>query len=145
VLAAMLMVASAAPVLAASVAEVNTRIETVLGNAKRYETSINAFQQAVATGSTEDVAAFIRYPLRVAIDGRKAVIRSPKTFVERYDEIMTPTIVDAIKGQDYGDLFVNDQGVMFGNGQAWLNAVCLDPKCRQSVVEVITLQDAPAS
>jgi hypothetical protein len=58
---------------------------------------------------------------------------------------MTPGIVSAIKDQNYGDLFVNDQGVMFGNGQAWLDAVCLDRKCDQSVIQVVTLQDAPAS
>lgn len=133
------------PAFAASVAEVNARIDSVLGNSKRYEASINAFQQAVKEGHKEDVAAFIRYPIRVTIGGQKTVIRSPETFVQRYDAIMTPAIVGAIRNQNYGDLFVNDQGVMFGNGQAWLNAVCLDRKCDQSVIQVVTLQDAPAS
>lgn len=144
-LGTMLAVLLGTPALAASAADVNARIDNVLGNSKRYEASINAFQQAVVAGNKEDVAAFVRYPIRVAVDGQKTVIRSPKAFVERYDAIMTPAIVGAIKNQSYGDLFVNDQGVMFGNGQAWLNAVCLDHKCRQSVIQVVTLQDAPAS
>lgn len=144
-LGAMLALLIGMPAFAASVAEVNARIDDVLGNSKRYEASINAFQQAVAAGDKQDVAAFIRYPIRVTIDGQKTVIRSPRAFVQRYDAIMTPAIVGAIKNQHYGDLFVNDQGVMFGNGQAWLDAVCLDRKCDQSVIQVVTLQDAPAS
>jgi hypothetical protein len=144
-LGAVFILLAAAPAVAATVAEVNGRIDSVLGNSKRYETSINAFQHAVATGSKEDVAAFIRYPISVTVDGQKTVIRSPEAFVKQYDRIMTPDIVNAVKNQKYGDLFVNDQGVMFGDGQVWLDAVCLDRKCDQSVIQVITLQEAPAS
>jgi hypothetical protein len=134
----------AGPAFAASAADVNARIDDVLGNSARYQTAIEAFQHAAATENKEDVAAFVRYPIRVSIDGKKTTIRSAAMFVKRYDAIMTPAIVAAIKGQKYEDLFVNDQGVMFGNGQAWLDGVCLDRKCRQSVIQVITLQDAPA-
>jgi hypothetical protein len=142
---AALVFLTASPAWAATVAEVNARIESVLGHAKLFETSIEAFQHAVATGSKEDVAAFIRYPIKVTIDGQTKVIRSPDAFVKQYDRIMTPDIVKAVKDQTYGDLFVNDQGVMFGNGQVWLDAVCIGSKCRQSVVQVVTLQAAPAS
>lgn len=132
------------PAWAATVAEVNARIESVLGHAKLYDTSITAFQHAVAAGSKEDVAAFIRYPIKVTIDGRTKVIRSPDAFVKEYDAIMTPDIVNAVKNQAYGDLFVNDQGVMFGDGQVWMDAICIGSKCRQSVVQVVTLQPAPS-
>ena len=145
VLVALLAALEARPAMAASVAEVNARIDGVLGNSKLYQTSIDAFQQAVASGHKEDVAAFIRYPIKVTIDGQTKVIRSPDAFVKQYDRIMTPDIVKAVKDQTYGDLFVNDQGVMFGNGQVWLDAVCIGSKCRQSVVQVVTLQAAPAS
>jgi hypothetical protein len=133
---------AAGPAWAATAAEVNARIESVLGHAQLYETSIRAFQHAVATDSREDVAAFIRYPIKVTIDGQTKVIRSPDAFVAQYDRIMTPEIVNAIRSQAYGDLFVNDQGVMFGDGQVWMDAICIGSKCRQSVVQVVTLQPA---
>ena len=140
-----LVVVATLPSAAANVGDVNAQIDKVLGNHARYETTINAFQQAVAAGSKEDVAAFVRYPIRVSIDGKAATISSSGAFISNYDAIMTPNIVGAIKAQKYEDLLVNSQGVMFGNGQAWLVGICLDRKCRQSVVKVITLQDASAS
>ena len=141
-LSAVLVCLAGGPVWAATAAEVNARIESVLGHAKLYETSFKAFQHAVATGSREDVAAFIRYPIKVTIDGQSTVIRSPDAFVKQYDRIMTPDIVNAVKNQAYGDLFVNDQGVMFGDGQVWMDAICIGSKCRQSVIQVVTLQPA---
>jgi hypothetical protein len=141
-LSAVLACLMVGPAWAGTVAEVNARIEDVLGHAELYESSIKAFQHAVATGSREDVAAFIRYPIKVTIDGGTKVIRSPDAFVKQYDAIMTPEIVDAVKNQAYGDLFVNDQGVMFGDGQVWMDAICIGSKCRQSVIQVVTLQPA---
>jgi hypothetical protein len=144
-LSAALVCLMVGPAWAATTAEVNARIESVLGHAGLYESSIKAFQHAVAVGSKEDVAAFIRYPIKVTINGQTKVIRSPEAFVKQYDEIMTPEIVNAVKNQAYGDLFVNDQGVMFGDGQVWMDAICIGSKCRQSVIQVVTLQPGPAS
>jgi hypothetical protein len=140
-----LVVAATLPSSATTVADVNARIDRVLGNHARYQTTIDAFQQSVAAGQKEDVAAFVRYPIRVSVNGKTATINSADAFIKSYDAIMTPGIVGAIKAQKYEDLFVNSQGVMFGNGQVWLDGICLDRKCRQSVVMVVTLQDAPAS
>ena len=143
-LTATLFAAATLPALAETADGVNARIDNLLGHHALYETTINAFQQAVATGSKEDVAAFVRYPIMVAINGHKTAIRSAEAFLKNYDAIMTPAIIGVIKAQKYEDLFVNDQGVMFGRGEAWVDGICLDRKCKQSVVKVITLQDAPA-
>jgi len=124
------------------VADVNGRIDNVLGDHAQYEAAITAFQQAVVAGSREDVAAFVRYPIVVSVGGSKQTIRSAASFVKNYDAVMTADIVAAIENQKYQDLFVNDQGVMFGNGQAWLNGICLDKSCGQFVVKVVTLQHA---
>ena len=144
-LVAVLIAAVTLPASAATIADVNAQIDKVLGHHDRYETTINAFQQAVAAGSKEDVAAFVRYPIRVSLGGKAVTINSSDAFIKNYDAIMTPAIVSAIKSQKYEDLLVNAQGVMFGKGQAWLDGICLDRKCRQSVVMVTTLQNAPAS
>jgi hypothetical protein len=141
----LLMVAAAGPAIAASVADVNGRIDSVLGNSALYQTTITAFQQAVSAGNKDDAAAFVRYPIVVMIEGHRTTIRSAAMFVKRYDAIMTPGIIKAITEQKYEDLFVNDQGVMFGDGQAWLDGICLDRQCKQTLIKVITLQDAPAS
>jgi hypothetical protein len=143
----LLMAATAAlllagPALAASETEVNARIAQVLGNAPIYETMVKTFQHAVAAGHKEDVAAFVRYPIRVVIDGRKTTIRSARDFVQHYEAIMTPDIVAAVTAQKYGDLLINSQGIMFGNGEVWINGICHDRRCSVSVPEVITIQHA---
>jgi len=135
----------ALPALAASEADVNAAIDNSLGDHARYETTIKAFQQAVVDGSKQDVAAFVRYPIVVTIAGRKRTITSAAAFVKAYDSIMTRDIVAAVKGQKYGDLFVNYQGVMFGNGEVWINGICLDHKCKSFVPKVVTIQHGPSS
>jgi hypothetical protein len=131
---------SAGGAVAGSEADVNARIDQVLGDHAIYETAIEAFQQAVRDGRKADVAAFIRYPIRVEIDGRKRTIRSSRAFVRDYDEIMTPDIVAAVKSQKYADLFVNDRGIMFGDGEVWVNGICLDRGCKRFVPQVETIQ-----
>ena len=145
-LAAIVFAGSAVlPALAASEADVNAAIDSSLGDHARYETTIKALQQAVIDGHKQDVAAFVRYPIVVTIGNRKRTITSAAAFVKAYDSIMTPDIVAAVKGQKYEDLFVNYQGVMFGNGEVWINGICLDRKCKSFVPKVVTIQHGPSS
>ncbi len=138
---ALALASLAAPAIAQSVDAVNGRIDSILGPHARYATTIAALQQAVSDHSAADVAAFVRYPIRVAVNGRMSTINSAAAFVRNYDAIMMPEIAKAVKDQNYAELFVNDQGVMFGNGEVWLNRICLDRHCRQSVVKVVTIQN----
>ena len=49
----------------------------------------------------------------------------------------------AWKGQaHYYSLFVNGDGVMFGNGEIWMNAICLDEACNETEARIITIQAA---
>jgi hypothetical protein len=45
-----------------------------------------------------------------------------------------------IKQQNYGDLFINDQGVMFGRGEVWINGICADSGCKRFDVKVVTIR-----
>ena len=49
-------------------------------------------------------------------------------------------MVKAVSEQDFGKVFVNQQGVMIGDGQVWLNGQCLDQSCTKTEVKVITIQ-----
>ncbi len=35
---------------------------------------------------------------------------------------------------------VNDQGVMLGQGEMWINGVCLDTACKRVDVKIVTIQ-----
>ncbi|WP_164162242.1 hypothetical protein [Stenotrophomonas maltophilia] len=133
--------AAAEPVGAApadvSAEDARARIETLLGDAAQYEKVFNAFKTAVVGGDRAAVVEEVRFPLNIS-GGKK--ITGPGEFQRNYEKIITPAVVKAVSGQDFGKVFVNQQGVMIGDGQVWLNGQCLDQACAQTEVKVITIQ-----
>ena len=140
-------VADAVPAAPASVAEVvddplavNQAIDEVLGEHARYEVVIRQLQQAVTANDAAAVAALVAYPFSTVRDGQPLKVADADTFVREYDRIMTPAIAEAIKRQKYSQLMVNYKGVMFGNGEAWVNGLCKDDACKEVDVRVVALQ-----
>ena len=121
---------------------VNAAIDAVLGDHAKYEQAIVAFQSAVAGKDRAAVAALVDYPFTAHIDGGTMKIADAAAFVARYEDIVTPEIADVIAGQAYADLFVNYKGVMFGNGEAWINGICKDTACQDVDVRVVAIQPA---
>jgi ABC-type amino acid transport substrate-binding protein len=141
ILAALTALLLATPPAGAQTADdVNASIETVLGDPAAYAEAFEAIQAAVADDDAEAVAEWISYPLSVTIDGEAQSIEGPEAFVEQYGGIVTDEIKSAVVEQKYEDLFVNAEGVMFGNGQMWLSGVCRDDACTESDVRIITIQ-----
>ena len=122
---------------------VNDSIDSNLGDHTRYQAVIQQLQAAVAAGDAAKVAALVQYPFSVDIGGKATVLKNEQEFVARYQEFMTPDISKAIVGTKYADLFVNNKGVMFGNGQAWINGICTDDQCKAFDVKLVTLQHGP--
>ncbi|OHV77045.1 hypothetical protein [Rhizobium sp. LCM 4573] len=120
---------------------VNQSIDESLGDHTKYETVIKALQKAVAAHDAPGVAALVSYPIGVKVRGKETNIKSAKAFIEHYDGIMTPGITKAIVDQKYEDLTVNYQGIMFGDGQVWVNGICHDNACSNFDVKVITIQE----
>jgi hypothetical protein len=121
---------------------VNASIDRLLGDHARYQAVIQAYQKAVADGDKAAVAALVEYPIKVDIDGGKTTVGDPAVFVRDYDKIVTPAIARAIEAQKYSELMVNGQGVMFGNGETWINGVCKhgSADCSEFEVKVVTIQ-----
>jgi hypothetical protein len=130
----------AAPALAQTDADVDARIDMVLGDHAAYREAFDAIQAAVAAKDGAAFAAWVSYPITVVADGEEMVIGSTEQFAEHFDTIVTDEIATAITGQKWADLFVNDQGLMFGNGQVWVNGICKDETCATFDVKVITIQ-----
>lgn len=131
---------SVAPALAQSDAETDAAIDAALGDHTAYRAAFDAIQQDVAEGDKAGFAEWVSYPIEVKIGGDKVSIADAGEFVARYDEIVTDEIRNAISGQAWADLFVNYQGIMFGNGQVWLNGICKDDACTAFDVRIITIQ-----
>lgn len=129
--------AGAADTPASANGDVRQRIEQVLGDAAQYETVFNAFQKAVNGGDRAAVVEEVRFPLNIA-NGAK--ITGPGEFQRNYEGILTPAVRKAIAAQKFDDVMVNQQGVMIGDGQVWLNGTCLDQACSRTEVKVVTIQ-----
>lgn len=129
--------APAVPATQAPADDARARIDSVLGDAAQYEKVFNAFKTAVVGGDRAAVVEEVHFPLNIA-DGKK--ITGPGEFQRNYEKIITPAVVKAVSEQDFGKVFVSQQGVMIGNGQVWLNGQCLDPACTKTEVKVITIQ-----
>lgn len=121
----------------AGTSDVRQRIDQVLGDAAQYETVFNAFQKAVNGGDRAAVVEEVRFPLNIA-NGAK--ITGPGEFQRNYERILTPAVRKAIAAQKFDDVMVNQQGVMIGDGQVWLNGTCLDAACSRTEVKVVTIQ-----
>ncbi len=129
--------APAVPATQAPADDARARIDSVLGDAAQYEKVFNAFKTAVVGGDRAAVVEEVHFPLNIA-DGKK--ITGPGEFQRNYEKIITPAVVKAVSEQDFGKVFVNQQGVMIGDGQVWLNGQCLDQACTKTEVKVITIQ-----
>ncbi|WP_127564410.1 hypothetical protein [Stenotrophomonas indicatrix] len=128
---------AANPAAPAAADDARARIETLLGDAAQYEKVFTAFKTAVVGGDRAAVVEEVRFPLNIS-GGRK--ITGPGEFQRNYEKIITPAVVKAVSAQDFGTVFVNQQGVMIGDGQVWLNGQCLDKACTRTEVKVITIQ-----
>ena len=126
-----------APAAEAPAEDARARIESLLGDAAQFEKVFNAFKAAVVGGDRAAVVEEVRFPLNVG-GGKK--ITGPGEFQRNYEKIITPAVVKAVSEQDFGKVFVNQQGVMIGSGQVWLNGQCLDQACTKTEVKVITIQ-----
>ncbi|MEO6103507.1 MAG: hypothetical protein ABIP44_07705 [Pseudoxanthomonas sp.] len=127
-------------------AATNASIDRLLGDHAAYQAVIVAYQAGVAAGDKAAVAALVAYPITIDRDGGKTTIRDAAAFIREYDRIITPAIARTIKAQKYSALMVNGKGVMFGDGETWINGICRkgSADCSQFEVKVVAIQAGAA-
>lgn len=122
--------------------DVNLAIDTLLGDHKAYRDVFDRLKAGVAADNRADVAALVDYPISVKMDGKSHKVRSAEEFVASWDKIITPDIAQVITAQRFEDIFVNWRGMMFGDGQVWINGICRDKACSKTDIRVVTIQPA---
>ncbi|RKE86029.1 hypothetical protein [Rhizobium sp. AG855] len=124
----------------ASEAETDRQIENLLGDPADYKELFYAFQSAVAEGKAEIAVSLVSYPITISIGGEDATFETEEQLLASYNDVFTDKIVTIIRNQDYGQAFVNSEGLMFGDGEVWISGVCEDNACSSSLPRVITIQ-----
>jgi hypothetical protein len=127
------------PVVAQSDKEMNSQLDELFGQHELYYTFFTDLKRAVSAGDRQAVAAMVDYPITVSIGGKDLKIKSGKDFVSHYDHIFSDKIVTAVEKQTYAALFANDQGLMIGDGEIWIDGICLDHDCKKQAVKIITI------
>ena len=122
--------------------DIDSRIKGLVGDPEKFQQMMTDLKQAVAKHNASAVAALISYPITINPHTRAAMkISNPQTFITRYDRIITPHIAEVIEQQKYQDLFVNNQGAMFGTGEVWVAGICKDKDCKQTDIKIKTIQN----
>ena len=76
--------------------------------------------KAAQSNDPSKMAPLIHYPLKV--NGIKTYqINTPKEFEQKYKLIFHPKILAILVDQKMDKLFCQYQGIMYGNGEIWVN------------------------
>jgi hypothetical protein len=132
---------AASPALAQSADGVDAKIDQLLGDHKDYERAFTVIQQALAEHDAGALAMYIPFGQPIMIDGTPVTIADQDELVESFDDIFNELVVNTVTAQKFGKLFVNSDGVMFGNGQLWISGICQDNACADAEVMITAVNN----
>lgn len=87
---------------------------------------LTSLQRAISREDNTAVADLVQFPLRTALGGKSVQLRRSQ-LLANFDEVFTQKVTAAIlaarfrSANDYRCVFWNDQGIMLGDGEVWLN------------------------
>jgi hypothetical protein len=136
-LAAALLIAP--PALAQTVDEVNARIDAILGPHEIYQTAIETIQKALAEHDVAGIAGYIPFGENIFVNGGEEIIADEADLAARFDELFNARVVDSVVNQKYEELFVKDDGIMFGRGELWISGICVDDTCADVFVNITAI------
>lgn len=132
---------AATPAFAQTVDDLNNQIDTVLGPHEIYATAIETIQTALAEGDVVGVAGYIPFGEVIKVNGEDVVIADEAELAARFEELFNDKVVAAVTGQTYETLFVNQDGIMFGQGELWISGICVDDTCADVFVNIIAINN----
>lgn len=139
-LALLLLVPTTA--FAGTLAAVDQAITDNLGDPAQFQVAFDAIQQAVVDDDPEALAEWVSFPINVKMGDKAVTLDDADAFVAAYPALFSKGIKDAVINQKFEDLFVNYQGLMFGNGQIWMSGICKNDDCETVDARIITIQEA---
>jgi len=82
---------------------------------------LRRLQLSVGAGDARGVAALTLFPLTVR---GKAGPKTASELAQRFYEIYTEKVRTAVLTQRVDGFFANSRGLMIGNGEVWISALC---------------------
>lgn len=140
-LALLIALTFAAPALAQTAEEVDTRLDTVLGSHVPFEEAYVNLSAAIEADDVDALSELMLYGAPFHLNGKEVTLADAAEFKARIGEFFNDKVKAAVKAQTYENLFVNADGVMFGVGQLWLGAICKDEACTTFDVKIIAINN----
>ena len=81
--------------------------------------AFEAFQKAVTSDERKAVASMIRFPLRVRLGGKKALVRDKSQLLHDYDTVFDSSVKCAIAHAKKTQVRGNSQGFTVDDGVVW--------------------------
>ena len=131
----------ATPAFAQTADDVNAQIDTVLGPHEIYQTAIETIQKALAEGNIDGIAGYIPFGEPIKVNGEDVVIADEADLNDQFETLFNDKVINAVTGQDYGSLFVNQDGIMFGDGELWISGICIDDACADVFVNISAINN----
>ncbi|WP_067142608.1 hypothetical protein [Oceanivirga salmonicida] len=94
---------------------------SIYGTTVEVENFVKDMKNSILNNDRIWISKHICYPIKVNLNGNKKVINNKKTLLKYYDEIITDKFKEKIYKYYTTNLFNNWQGVMFGQGEIWIN------------------------
>lgn len=117
------------------------RLTTLFGDAQPFVEAFENIQTAVLYLDMPLLAEYFPLGEPIMVNGKEVVVESESDLFQRYNELITPAIFEVVASQSFETLFVNADGVMFGDGAMWLSSICLDEACEETEVKIIALNE----
>ncbi|MEF2552933.1 hypothetical protein VQ042_16450 [Aurantimonas sp. A2-1-M11] len=119
----------ATPLAAQSREEVNERIEALQGDPQGFAEAFDLLTEAMRYGDPVTVSQLADYPLTVRANGEEYELLEAQDLVDNYDRLVMADTQQMVADQEFDELFVNAQGVMFADGALWMASICDDDAC----------------
>jgi hypothetical protein len=131
----------ASPALAQSAGEIDQKIDDLLGPHAIYATAIQTLQKALADGDLRGVAGYVPFGEPIKVNGEDVVIDDEADLAAKFPELFNEKVVSAVTTQAYDTLFVNQDGIMFGDGELWLSGECFDDACTDVFINIVAINN----
>jgi len=127
------------PAIAQSDKESDAGLDELIEQYEVYHTFFTDLKKVGSAGDKNAVARDDCYPITVSVVGTNVKRKSGKDFVTHYDHIFSEKTVSVIERQTYAAIFANGQGIMIGDGESWIDGICLDHDCTKQAVKIVTI------
>ncbi len=105
------------------------------------ENFLERFKNAVKSNKCLDVAQYVGFPLKINTDSKVKELWNRTAFCRYFPILFSAKRSDIILKQNIFDMPVGYRGLMFGNGNFWVQPVCLNEnKCTNESDYILRLK-----